>query len=254
MNIDILYTEDCPNYRAAIALVNEVVGELGIDAEIQEVLVRGPEEARSMHFLGSPSIQVDFVDIEPGANERTDFAYACRTYDGEDLPPREMLVAALTGGAPLENVYDTDGTDDVVDQPAAPVAPARGEPKIIPTPICPGCLSSLVRLGMHKSTAVAHNYHGREYYFCSRECVDVFERDGERYLLELKDLIVCPVCLGERYLRSTALANVAGSSYYTCRAPRCREYLAEAPDFYMKRLAGSIKNAGVKDHDGISLG
>lgn len=254
MNIDILYTEDCPNYRAAIALVKDCVAELGIDADIQEVLVRGPEEARSMHFLGSPSIQVDFVDIEPGASERTDFAYACRTYGGAPLPPRDLLIAALTGEAdsPMAAAH-TEAEPEAVRR--APVqAPLAKEPKGIPTPICPGCLSSLVRLGMHKPTAVAHNYHGREYYFCSQGCVDTFERDGERYLLELNDLIVCPVCLGERYKRSTALTSVGGSTYYTCRAPRCREYFQEAPDFYMKRLAGIIKNAGVMDHDGISLG
>lgn len=256
MNIDILYIEDCPNYPAAVALVREIAAELGIDAEIQEVLVRGPDEARAMHFLGSPSIQVDFTDIEPGAGDRTDFAYARRTYGGEDLPPREMLVAAMTGESAdtPDSAPDAVAEDDVPEVAAPRQTFAPSEPKIIPTPICPGCLSSLVRLGMHKSTAVAHNYRGREYYFCSRECVDVFERDAERYLLELKDLIVCPVCLGERYLRSTGLAAVEGSSYYTCRAPRCQEYLADAPEFYMKRLAGTIKNAGVKDHDGVSLG
>lgn len=253
MNIDILYTEDCPNYRAAIAMVREAVAELNIDADIQEVLVRGPEEARSLHFLGSPSIQVDFVDIEPGASERTDFSYACRTYDGKGLPSRALLIAAL-GGATGAEAADAPEPEPVETKSSTASVHSATEPKVIPTPICPGCLSSLVRLGMHKSTAVAHNYHGREYYFCSRECVDVFERDGERYLLELNDLIVCPVCLGERYVRSAGLASVDGSSYYTCRAPRCQEYLAEAPDFYMKRLAGTIKNTGVKDHDGISLG
>lgn len=254
VNIDILYTEDCPNYPAAVALVKEVVDELGIDADIQEVLVRGPEEARAMHFLGSPSIQVNFTDIEPGAMDRTDFAYACRTYGGSGVPPREMLVAALQaaegGGEAVAGAVESDPEADA----PAPDRPAAAEPKVIPTPICPGCLSSLVRLGMHKTSAVAHNYHGREYYFCCRGCVDVFERDAERYLLELKDLIVCPVCLGERYIRSAALAPVAGGNYYTCRSPRCREYFQENPDFYMKRLAGTIKSAGVLDHDGIPLG
>ena len=254
MNIDILYTEDCPNFPSAVALVKEVVAELGIDADIQEVLVRGPEEARAMHFLGSPSIQVDFQDIEPGARERTDFAYACRTYGGEPLPPRDMLVAALGGEEAIPAVGAETAAAEQKFEPVPARPQAASEPKVIPTPICPGCLSSLVRLGMHKTTAVAHNYHGREYYFCSRGCVDIFERDAERYLLELKDLIVCPVCLGERYIRSTSLAAVEGSSYYTCRAPRCKEYLQENPDFYMKRLAGSIRSAGVMDHDGISLG
>ncbi len=251
MNIDILYTEDCPNYPFAVALVNDVVKDLNLDAEIQEVLVRGPEEARTMHFLGSPSIQVNWVDIEPGASDRTDFCYACRTYGGEGIPSRSMLLAALTGETPSEVTDD----DVAVAEDVSPVrASSAQEPKMISTPICPGCLSSLVRLGMHKTTSVAHNYAGREYYFCSRGCVDVFERDAERYLLELRGLIVCPVCLGERYERSATYVAVEGSVYFTCRAPRCGELLREDPDFYFKRLAGTVSSSGVKDHDGCSLG
>ena len=250
MNIDILYTEDCPNARAAIAMVTETVAALGVDADIQEVLVRGPEEARRMRFLGSPTILVDFNDIEPGAGARTDYSVASRTYGGEDLPPRAMLEAALLGGSAAGELGDDDGAADFTPEGAVETR----EPKLLNTPICPGCLSSLVRLGMHKATGVAHNHRGREYYFCSRDCVDVFEQDPERCLRELKDLIVCPVCLGERYLRSARLTAVEGSIYYTCRAPRCQEYFQEAPDFYLKRLAGTIKNAGVKDHDGVSLG
>jgi hypothetical protein len=49
MNIDILYTEDCPNAVAAIAMVQRVVRELNLDAEIQEVPVRGLDEARARH-------------------------------------------------------------------------------------------------------------------------------------------------------------------------------------------------------------
>jgi YHS domain-containing protein len=251
MNIDILYTEDCPNYPFAVALVNEVVKELNLEAEIQEVLVRGPEEARSMHFLGSPSIQVNWVDIEPGASERTDFAFACRTYGGEGIPPRTMLLAAITGESAPAAAIDEESS---VPESDASVASSAHDPKVILTPVCPGCLSSLVRLGMHKTTSVAHNYAGREYYFCSRGCVDIFERDAERYLLELKDLVVCPVCLGERYQRSATYVAVEESVYFTCRSPRCGELLKEDPDFYFQRLAGKVSSAGVKDHDGCSLG
>lgn len=249
MNIDILYTEDCPNARAAVDLVREVVADRGLDAEIQEVLVRGPEEARRMRFLGSPTILVNFADIEPGAGGRTDFSVASRSYGGAALPSRALLEAAL-GARDGEEEGDEDASTDFTPESESE---AR-EPKIINTPVCPGCLSSLVRLGMHKATGVAHNYRGREYYFCSRGCVDVFESNPERSLQELKDLIVCPVCLGERYSRSAQLAAVERSIYYTCRAPRCQEYFQEAPDFYLKRLAGTIKNAGVKDHDGVPLG
>ena len=93
--IEILYFEGCPNHEPATALAREVVRELGLGAEIREVEVKGPEDAARLGFLGSPSIQVDGVDIEPEARNRNDFGFACRTYGGEGLPRREMLAAAL---------------------------------------------------------------------------------------------------------------------------------------------------------------
>lgn len=249
MNIDILYTQDCPNARAAVDLVREVVSDLGLDAHVQEVLVRGQKEARRMRFLGSPTIRVDSNDIEQGVGGRSDFSLASRCYGVAGLPSRALLEAALEAGAADEDGDEDSSTDFT---PESEIE-AR-DPIIINTPVCPGCLSSLVRLGRHKATGVAHNFRGREYYFCNRDCVDVFESNPERSLQELKDLFVCPVCLGERYIRSAQQAAVEGSIYYTCRAPRCQEYFQEAPEFYLKRLAGTIKSAGVKDHDGVPLG
>ena len=93
--IDILYFEGCPNHEPAAALARDVVRDLGIGAEIREVEVKGPEDAARLRFLGSPSIQVDGVDVEPDARNRNDFGFACRTYDGEGLPRRELLATAL---------------------------------------------------------------------------------------------------------------------------------------------------------------
>lgn len=108
MNIDILYTDDCPNYPATVKMVNEVVAELTIDANIRAILVRGPAEATVLHFLGSPSVQVNSVDIEPKAHERTDYAYACRTYGGAGVPSREMLVAALQDDGADDSIVESD--------------------------------------------------------------------------------------------------------------------------------------------------
>ena len=93
--IEILYFEGCPNHKPAVALTRQVISDLGLEMEVKEVEVRGPEDAGHLRFLGSPTIQIDGVDVEPDARHRTDFGFACRTYDGEGLPGREMLVAAL---------------------------------------------------------------------------------------------------------------------------------------------------------------
>ena len=97
MKIEILYFEGCPNHEPTVRRVKDVIDELGVDAEVVEIEVGGPEDAVARRFHGSPSVHVDGVDIEPGARERTDYGYACRTYGGEGNPPWEMIVAALAG-------------------------------------------------------------------------------------------------------------------------------------------------------------
>lgn len=120
--IEILYFEGCPNHKPAVDLAREVVRNLGLDAEIREVEVMGPEDAAKLRFLGSPSIRIDGVDVEPSARSRTDFGFACRTYDGEGLPRREMLVAALRGenhlagdavGVIGDDAHDYCATEDI---------------------------------------------------------------------------------------------------------------------------------------------
>jgi hypothetical protein len=41
---------------------------------------QAPTQAEEERFLGSPSVRVEGVDIEPGAGERTDFGLKCRLY------------------------------------------------------------------------------------------------------------------------------------------------------------------------------
>ncbi len=97
MKIEVLYFEDCPNYIPTRDLVHDVVNTLKIDATIEQIAVEGPDHAQDLRFLGSPSIRVNGRDIEPGANERVNFGYSCRTYETGGTPPRAMLEAALRG-------------------------------------------------------------------------------------------------------------------------------------------------------------
>lgn len=97
MTIDILYFEGCPNAPAAFDLVRDLVRELGVDAEVREVEVRSKEEAEHLRFLGSPSVRVDGIDVEPAAGSRTDYAFACRMYDSSGVLPAELVRSALRG-------------------------------------------------------------------------------------------------------------------------------------------------------------
>ena len=81
--VEILYFDGCPNHEATRVLVERVADELELDARVKLVEVHGPEAARTMRFLGSPTVRVDGRDVEPGAEERTEYVLACRVYQGE---------------------------------------------------------------------------------------------------------------------------------------------------------------------------
>ena len=93
--VEVLFFEGCPNHRAAVDLARRVVAEVAPDARVEEVEVWNNEEAERLRFLGSPTIHIDGVDVEPESRSRADYAMSCRLYRGFGLPPREMIEAAL---------------------------------------------------------------------------------------------------------------------------------------------------------------
>ena len=82
--VEILYFDGCPNHEPARALVERLASELRVEPEIELVEVADPEAAATLRFLGSPTVRVDGVDVEPGAEERRDFAFSCRIYRSDD--------------------------------------------------------------------------------------------------------------------------------------------------------------------------
>jgi len=121
------------------------------------------------------------------------------------------------------------------------------------TLICRTCGCSLVRLGVSNEKAVAGSYDGKEYHFCCQGCADLFMKDPKKYLQDTNDLIVCPTCLAEKPLQWAVKLKIAGQEVHFCRCPYCVEVYQKAPDFYIKRLEGTIPNAGVLDVDGCCV-
>ena len=98
MTIEVLYFESCPNHEPTLQLVLEVAQTLGLSPDVREVVVASPDEVEALRFLGSPSVRVNGRDIEPGADDRIDFALGCRVYGASGVPPRDLLVAAFERG------------------------------------------------------------------------------------------------------------------------------------------------------------
>jgi len=101
--VEILYFEGCPNHEPARMLVERLARQLRIEPEIRLVEIADPDAVVELRFLGSPTVRVDGVDVEPGAEERRDFALACRIYRSDggiaEQPDERWMRDALTEAA-----------------------------------------------------------------------------------------------------------------------------------------------------------
>ena len=110
MRVEVLYFEGCPHYKPAVERVREVLRAEGISASIIETEVPDQVAAQRDGFLGSPTIKINGVDVEPEARTSQAYAVACRTYllDGRQvgLPSKETIRAAIAEASRLENQPD----------------------------------------------------------------------------------------------------------------------------------------------------
>ena len=108
MEIRILTIEGCPNALDAENLVRELLDSEGLEARVAVVLVDEADQAGAPGFLGSPTVQVDGVDVEASRREEQDFCFSCRVYRTPSgvtgTPPHEMIRAALRAGRRREPV------------------------------------------------------------------------------------------------------------------------------------------------------
>ncbi len=95
MRIELLYFEDCPNWKAADETLRRLADVRGID--IAHRLVTTPEEAEAAQFRGSPTILIDGRDPFASGNEPV--GLSCRIYQTPDgpagSPTSEQLQAVL---------------------------------------------------------------------------------------------------------------------------------------------------------------
>jgi hypothetical protein len=98
VQVSFLYYEECPSHDLALERLREVMAEDGITSEVEVFKVETEEQARELHFVGSPTIRIDGRDIDPPTDPR--YALTCRVYRLEDdrispLPSKDMIRRAL---------------------------------------------------------------------------------------------------------------------------------------------------------------
>jgi hypothetical protein len=99
MRVEVLFFDGCPNYEAFLPHLRELLAASGVETDVELVDVRNSDTAKQKRFLGSPTVRIDGKDVEPGADQRTDFGLKCRLFrTAEGLrgtPSDEWLLAAL---------------------------------------------------------------------------------------------------------------------------------------------------------------
>jgi hypothetical protein len=102
VRVSFLYYEECPSHALALERLREVMAEESITGEVEVIKVETEEQARRLHFVGSPTIRVDGQDIDPPTDSR--YSLTCRIYHLEDgrvspLPSKDMIQRALSSPA-----------------------------------------------------------------------------------------------------------------------------------------------------------
>jgi hypothetical protein len=120
--VELLYWSGCPSHPRALQDLREALAENGLDPQsvtVREVSTDG--DAHQEGFVGSPTIRLDGVDIQPPRDEPT--GLTCRIYkrrDGRISPTpdpqdvrdaiREAMNAARTGEGAGGTGTGADGT------------------------------------------------------------------------------------------------------------------------------------------------
>ncbi|MCW3819342.1 hypothetical protein ONA91_33360 [Micromonospora sp. DR5-3] len=97
--IEVWYFDGCPSHEVFMPHLRALLDAAGVDERIHERAVETDVDAQAHRFLGSPTLRIDGVDIDPTAGQRTDYGLQCRLYPAPDgvrgTPPDEWILAAL---------------------------------------------------------------------------------------------------------------------------------------------------------------
>jgi hypothetical protein len=103
MRIELLFWDGCPSHPKALAELRAAMADMALDPDeiiLREVGTQG--EAELEHFVGSPTIRIDGVDVQPLGEEPA--GLTCRVYrrrDGRISPtpdPADVRDALRAGG------------------------------------------------------------------------------------------------------------------------------------------------------------
>jgi hypothetical protein len=75
VRVKVLFAEGCASAPATVERIRETARGLGVEIALEEVLVSTEEEAVAQGFLGSPTVQVNGLDLEPSMREEMNVGF-----------------------------------------------------------------------------------------------------------------------------------------------------------------------------------
>lgn len=69
ITVRVLYSQGCPNALPVLDLIERVGKDIDIPVVVESIMVTSPEKAAELRCLGSPTVQINGVDIDPEARE-----------------------------------------------------------------------------------------------------------------------------------------------------------------------------------------
>ena len=73
MQVRIISIEGCHGTAETVKRVTRTASDLGVTIECEHIVIHTQEEARQYRHIGSPTVQVNGLDIEPEARTLTRF-------------------------------------------------------------------------------------------------------------------------------------------------------------------------------------
>ncbi len=75
LDVKVLYTEGCAATPATIQLVHDVALRMEIPITLRQVSVDSLEDALALKFLGSPTVQIGGLDVDPTGRANTAYGF-----------------------------------------------------------------------------------------------------------------------------------------------------------------------------------
>ena len=101
--VEVLHVEHCPNFPAALVLVQRIAAEVGVEAEVRTVMIGDQAAAERARFVGSPTVRVNGRDVDPEGELGAEYTLECRLYRHEHrlagYPQERWIREALLGAA-----------------------------------------------------------------------------------------------------------------------------------------------------------